>query len=88
MQIIYLLNSYAITIFTVSNTIKESIELNGEVSNEIKDDVITILNGFLAAINNREQQIKQDLQSDLDAVNQSLSDRLKSELQYVETYLK
>lgn len=87
-QIIYLLNTYSITVFTISNTIKESMDLNGVITNEIKDDVISILNRFKTAIEGREQEIKQENQRDLDAVNQSLSDRMKSELQYVETHLK
>lgn len=83
-----LLSKYELSFVSVINTIDECIEIAGFVDEEIQDKCISILSEFVKHIDKHEEEIKKRWLEELDVVKKSLTERLDTELEYINTYAK
>lgn len=83
----YFFIKYETTIMTVANTLSDAMELNDSISEDIKEEVMSILGSFGQVLADKQREIQQMEEIDKKAVNDSLLERLKREQEYISKYI-
>jgi hypothetical protein len=82
----YILAKYEIMILTIKNTLIESIQINKNITKEIKFKTIDLLYEFVNEINEIRKDVDQLKNSEINTMNQSLENRLDLELDYQQKF--
>lgn len=84
----YTLIKYETTISTIKTTLRESLELNGEIEVSLIESSVDLLKMFVEDI----EKVKKDLhnlkEKERQAISDSLDERLKAEKEYVKKFLR
>jgi hypothetical protein len=84
----YTISKYELSIVTVYETLKESIDFNGDVPAELKKEILKILLTFSSSIQKCEKEKDNYIQRDKSSFNVSLVNRLKMENEFIKKHIK
>lgn len=83
----HLFIKYETTTMTVANTLADALELNGSISDKIKEEVMKILESFGNTLADKQCEIRKLEEIDKKAINNSLIERLKREQEFISKYV-
>jgi hypothetical protein len=84
----HLLIKFETTFFILNNTIKECFNENGIITKEVRNSILTLLSEFEEEFELRREYLKGFNEIGYKIVNQSLVERLSTEIEFVRKYIK